>query len=277
MNQQMVGVGIPVYNGEKFLKKALTSIIFQTHKNLEIIISNNCSTDSSYDIIKDFQIKDKRIKIFNQKKKLSMMDNFRFVLNKSNSKYFMWAASDDFRSRDFIKKNLEFLEKNQDFVASISPVRFFKHQYNSKKIGDYSVDDNVVYDRINKALKLNANGRFYSLFRADKLKKLKYINNDYLGDDFPYIIHMLQEGKFKLIKDGNLILGKSGVSSQSNIFKKYQKNIKDFIIPFNNLLKNSLILTNSKSLKFLIFLKILKFNYEANKLRLKWLILKIIK
>ena len=68
MPQQNVSVGIPVFNGEKFLKKALTSIIFQSHKNLEIIISNNCSTDSSYDIIKNFQIKDKRITVFNQKK-----------------------------------------------------------------------------------------------------------------------------------------------------------------------------------------------------------------
>ena len=166
MPQQNVSVGIPVFNGEKFLKKALTSIIFQSHKNLEIIISNNCSTDSSYDIIKNFQIKDKRITVFNQKKKLSMMDNFRFVLNKSKSNYFMWAAADDFRSRDFIKKNLEFLEKNENFVASISPVRFFKNQYNSNKIGDYTLDDNEAYDRINKALKLNANARFYSLFRT---------------------------------------------------------------------------------------------------------------
>ena len=119
MNLPRVSIGIPVHNGEKFLKKALISIIYQSHKNIEIIISNNCSTDSSLEIIKKFENIDNRIILHNQKVKLSMMDNFRFVLNKSNSNYFMWAACDDIRSRNFKKKNLEFLESNKDFVASI--------------------------------------------------------------------------------------------------------------------------------------------------------------
>ena len=277
MNLPRVSIGIPVYNGEKFLKKALTSIVYQSHKNIEIIISNNCSTDNSLEIINNFKSIDNRIILHNQKKKLSMMDNFRFVLNKSNSNYFMWAACDDFRSRNFIKKNLEFLENNKDFVASISPVRFFHYEYNTKKIGDYTLDDQTVYKRINKGLKLNANSRFYSLFRSNPLKTFTYIDNNYLGDDFTYIIHMLIKGKFKNIGEGSLILSKSGMSNRKDIFKKYQEGYIDMILPFNKLLKNSLILSNSIKLKFLIFIKILKFNFDANILRFKWLILKIIR
>ena len=206
-----------------------------------------------------------------------MMDNFRFVLNKSNSNYFMWAACDDVRSRNFIKENLKFLENNKNFVASISPVRFFHHAYNSKKVGDFTIDDQTVYKRIHKGLKLNANARFYSLFRSNQLKSFKYINNNYLGDDFPYVIHMLLKGKFKNIGKGKLILSKSGMSNRANIFKKYQESYIDFILPFNKLFKNSLILSDSIKLKFLIFIKILKFNIEVNILRFKWLILKIIR
>lgn len=277
MNLPRVSIGIPVYNGEKLLKKALTSIIYQSHKNIEIIISNNCSTDNSLKIIKKFKNNDRRIILYDQKEKLSMMDNFRFVLKKSNSNYFMWAACDDFRSRNFIKKNLEFLENNKDFVASISPVRFFHHAYNAKKIGDFTIDDQTVYKRINKGLKLNANSRFYSLFRSNHLKSFKYINKNYLGDDFPYIIHMLLKGKFKNIGEGNLILSKSGMSNRSNIFEKYQESYIDLVLPFNKLFKNSLILSDSIKLKYLIFIKILKFNFDANILRFKWLILKIIR
>lgn len=277
MNLPYVSVGIPVYNGDKFLKKALISITFQSYKNLEIIISNNCSTDNSLQIMEKFKNLDNRIVIYNQTKKLSLMDNFRFVLEKSKSNYFMWAACDDFRSRHFIKKNLEFLEKNTDFVASISPTRFHKHAYNSNKIGDYTVDDVSAYKRINKALKLNANSRFYSLYRKSDLRLFKHNNHRYLGDDFAVVIHMLQKGKFKNIGKERLILGKFGLSNDTNLFNSYQKNIIDFLLPFNNLLKEALFLTNSISIKLLIFLKITKFNYDANILRLKRLIIKIIR
>ena len=108
-------------------------------------------------------------------------------------------------------------------------------------------------------------------------KSFKYINKNYLGDDFPYIIHMLLKGKFKNIGEGNLILSKSGMSNRSNIFEKYQESYIDLVLPFNKLFKNSLILSDSIKLKYLIFIKILKFNFDANILRFKWLILKIIR
>ena len=275
MTLPRVSVGIPVFNGETGLRKALTSIVYQSHKDLEIIISNNCSTDNSLKIIQLFQNKDPRIFVFNQEKKLSISENFKFVLDKSNSKYFTWASCDDFRSRDFIKKNLEFLIQNTDYVASISPARFFKYSYNSNKIGDFTINGNSAKKRLFDGLELNANARFFSLFRTDLLKSYKNINNNYLGYDFGYIIHMLIIGKFKKINEEKIILGKSGESNGSDLFKKYQKNTLDFLMPFTNLLKTTLNITNEKNLKFLIFIKIMKFNYIANILRLKRLILRI--
>ena len=86
---------------------------------------------------------------------------------------------------------------------------------------------------------------------------------------------MLIIGKFKKINEEKIILGKSGESNSFNLFKKYQKNTLDFLMPFTNLLKTTLNITNENNLKFLIFIKIMKFNYIANILRLKWLILRI--
>tara|TARA_B100000575_G_C23138352_1_gene661891 strand:- start:2465 stop:3304 length:840 start_codon:yes stop_codon:yes gene_type:complete len=278
MNLPRVSIGIPVYNGGKFLKRVLTSIIYQSHKNIEIIISNNCSTDNSLEIIKNFKNNDNRIIFHDQKEKLSMMDNFRFVLKKSNSNYFMWAACDDFRSRNFIKKNLEFLEANSEYVASISPTRFKNFDFNPKRMGDYNLDNASTFNRINKAINFpNANARFYSLFRSKNLKSFKYIDNNYLGDDFAYIIHMVMQGKFNRIKEEKLILSKTGISNQKNIYSRYRKNFFDFCFPFYKLTKNSIFLTNKLHLKIIIFLKTILFNYHANILRLKWLILSLVK
>ena len=62
-----ISIIIPVYNTEKYLKKCLDSIINQTLKSLEIICIDDCSTDNSLNILKEYQLKDKRIKIIEQK------------------------------------------------------------------------------------------------------------------------------------------------------------------------------------------------------------------
>ena len=60
---ELVSVGIAVYNGEKTVERAIVSILNQSHKNLEIIIIDDNSTDNSFNICSKFQ-KDQRIKLF---------------------------------------------------------------------------------------------------------------------------------------------------------------------------------------------------------------------
>ena len=79
MKEPTISVGIPVYNGSVTLKRALISIVYQNYKNLEIIISNNCSTDNTSEIISFFKKSDKRIKVFNQQAKITLESNFQFI------------------------------------------------------------------------------------------------------------------------------------------------------------------------------------------------------
>ena len=278
MKEPTISVGIPVYNGSVNLKRALISIVYQNYKNLEIIISNNCSTDNTSEIISFFKKRDKRIKVFNQQAKITIESNFEFVLEKSTSEYFMWHAADDFRSRDFIEKNINFLLKNKDYVASISPTKFFKHPFNSKRVGDFSIEDNEPYKRIACLLSSwDANARFWSLFRKEHLKKLNFKDKSFLGCDLHYMIHMVLWGKFKRIDEGLMQLGKSGTSNKKNIFEIYRTKKIEFFFPLIELLKNSLLLTDKIKIKLIISYKILLLNYAANLLRIKWLIIKIIR
>jgi len=273
----LVTVGMPVFNGDFFFKRALISVINQNYKNIEIIISNNCSTDRTLEIIEFYAKKDSRIRYYNQTKKIPLVHNLKFVLDKSNSEYFMWAAADDLRSRDFIDKNIEFLKKNHDYVASTSPTRFFKSNFNSRKVGDFSINENNPSQRVSKLLSSwDANARLWSLFRTKELKKINF-ESIFLGVDLYYMIQMVLIGKFNRIDNGLLRLGKFGQSHQKNIFEKYRNNKIEFVIPFFTLLSKSITLTNIFKIKFIIIYKILKFNYVANLLRIKWLILKIIK
>ena len=111
-NLPEVSIGLPVYNGELFLKKALDSLLNQTYSNFELIISDNNSTDSTQKICEEYAKNDKRICYICQEKNIGAFSNFSFVLSKAQGKYFMWAAVDDYWDDNFLQKNLDILQQN---------------------------------------------------------------------------------------------------------------------------------------------------------------------
>ena len=94
-NNPELTIGIPVFNGEEFLNKKITSILQLGYENFELIISDNSSTDNTKEICNSF-LKDKRIRYFYHKKNMGPVKNFEFILKKATGKYFMWSAVDDF-------------------------------------------------------------------------------------------------------------------------------------------------------------------------------------
>ena len=64
----IVSIGLPVFNGEKYISKTIEAVLLQTLTNFELIISDNASTDSTQDICKEFEMKDNRIRYVRQKK-----------------------------------------------------------------------------------------------------------------------------------------------------------------------------------------------------------------
>ena len=93
--QVKLTIGIPVYNGEKFLEEKITSILNQDFINFELIISDNGSTDSTKEICNSFAIKDERIRFFSHKNNSDMNWNFNFILKEARGEYFVWTAADD--------------------------------------------------------------------------------------------------------------------------------------------------------------------------------------
>ena len=90
-----ISIIIPVYNTEKYLKKCLDSIINQTLKSLEIICIDDCSTDNCLHILKEYQLKDNRIKIIEQKENKGQGVARNLGLNIAEGKYIMFLDPDD--------------------------------------------------------------------------------------------------------------------------------------------------------------------------------------
>lgn len=93
-----VTVGMPVYNGERFIRDALDSLLAQTFTDFELLISDNASTDCTPAICAEYEARDPRIRCVRQSENIGAEANFKFVMNEARGEYFMWAACDDFES-----------------------------------------------------------------------------------------------------------------------------------------------------------------------------------
>lgn len=102
-----LSVGVPVYNGESTVRNALDSLLAQTFTDFEIIISDNASTDSTPEICREYAAKDARIRYIRQPHNLGAAKNFDFLVREARGEFFMWAAHDDTRLPDHIKKLMD--------------------------------------------------------------------------------------------------------------------------------------------------------------------------
>jgi len=121
-NTPEVSIGVPVYNGNRFIHKRMESILNQSFTDFELIISDNASTDNTQKICEEYAKKDKRIQYIRQSENRGPIWNFNFVLNQAKSEFFVWAAVDDIWKPDFLKKNIEILRLNKNIVCSLGKV-----------------------------------------------------------------------------------------------------------------------------------------------------------
>ena len=124
-----VSIGIPVYNGAKTLASTIEAAINQDYGNLEIIISDNCSTDETQIIAESYQAKDPRIKYVRQEKNFGMTSNFSKVFEYSTGEFFMWAAHDDRHAPNFISSCLPYLLKDTEAGLCVPKTQaFYRNQ-----------------------------------------------------------------------------------------------------------------------------------------------------
>ena len=208
-NSQKISIGIPVYNGERFLRICLESLLAQTFTDYEIIISDNASTDSTRSICLEYAKKDKRIKYIKQEKNIGVIPNFYFVLEKAIGKYFMWAAVDDYWYPEFIQKNIDVLEKNESTVSSISDFRWnYNNDVDSKtKIAIQDSKKHIKYlhsfygtyeERINLFLKKFQSSEIYAIHRTDNLK-IDFVQGPFWMWDHVVILNILKHGNFHVL------------------------------------------------------------------------------
>ena len=92
---EKVDILLATYNGEKYIREQIDSILNQTYKEFRLLISDDGSTDGTRDILNEYKAKDDRIEIFMQEENLGVVKNFEFLLKKVEAKYYMFSDQDD--------------------------------------------------------------------------------------------------------------------------------------------------------------------------------------
>ena len=114
---EQIDILMATYNGEKYLKKQIDSILNQTYSNIRLIISDDSSTDRTREIIKEYEKKDKRVYIYYQENNLGYIKNFEFLLTKVKSNIYMLSDQDDIWLPNKVENTYNFLQKqNADMV-----------------------------------------------------------------------------------------------------------------------------------------------------------------
>jgi len=274
-----ISIGLPVYNGERFLRSKIDSILNQTYTNFELVISDNASTDQTQKICEEYVKKDNRIKYFRQEKNFGVTWNFEFVLKKSNNDYFMWTGVDDVLLPEFIEKNIQTLEKNKKCVASISKINSYQPddeiiqidkndlEYSEfiKKIRNY-IRPRIIFpiegDFQTKArsyLKKSSCQVIYSVFKSDIIKK-SIIAESFLGHDWAIFLNVLKYGDLAVIDEVLMYEYERGISGKGLISstKQFNRGI-GVIFPWYSLTKWCV-----KNLGFKFYIKNIDYFVQLN-------------
>jgi len=257
-NNPLVTVGIPVFNGEKFMKRRLDSILNQTYQNFQILISDNESNDLTSKICGDYQKKENKIKYYRQQKNLGFVKNFNYLIKNTQTKYFVMAAVDDLWEPTFLEENIKILESNEKIVGSIGEVKYFgniSNKNNSPKIVEKlkkiirKQDVNTLEkhvrsvsgeynQKVDKYLRFNQGSFVHGLYRTKELQK-NIILGPLMSWDLAFILNILKFGDLHVIEQVLLHKFTGGLSSGGiiNIYKRHEIPFYDLIIPSFSLFK----------------------------------------
>lgn len=239
---------MPVYNGSRFIKEAIDSLLSQSFSDFTLFISDDASTDETSSICQEYAKIDNRIIYYRQRNNIGLFPNFKFVLDQAIGDYFIWSAQDDIREKDYLKVCIEHLESNKNLgfattcIAIIdSYSRVIKEETEvaclSGKPGIISVTRYTLQPEI-----LGKCNFMYGLFRMEAMRGTwnAYPQRHVWGQDYMFSLALIS--RFKIYVDKRILFKKrlGGFSSPRSlendiageVKKIVYKNPKNHMFPF---------------------------------------------
>ena len=130
-------IGLPVYNGEKYVAESLEALLGQSFTDFELVISDNASTDSSGDICRRYEKQDSRVRYFRQPRNIGLAPNVNFIIGQARGELYKEASHDDLYARDLLESCVEALDEYPQVVLA--------HSWTAKVDGSGKVTEAYEY------------------------------------------------------------------------------------------------------------------------------------
>lgn len=184
-----ISIYIPVYNGSKFIKRCIDSILSQSFKDFELIIVDDGSMDNTVELIKEY--KDERIKLYSLTHQ-GIVEASNFALSKCTGKYIARIDSDDIMTENRLQLQYEFLENNPEYGACCGAAKIH--------VGDKILSHIIKHFEITEKMLLMQYPIVHSTFMC-RTEYYRNYNKEYeFGEDLKLYFDLIQDG----IKIGNL-------------------------------------------------------------------------
>jgi glycosyltransferase involved in cell wall biosynthesis len=263
---KLVSIGMPVYNGERFIREALDSLLAQSYQNFELIILDNASTDRTEEACREFEKKDQRVKYYKNERNLGGTYSLKRLLESAKGEYFMWAAHDDIWQPDFISACVNLLENNKNagmaFSNAINIDLFGRVIRTYPSFEAFSGKNNIrnIINYLINSEKMGKANLVYSVYKLDICKQAwqATILNDEWGSDFCFVLAALS--RCNLYIDSRILFKKRIVrdSDQADFASEIiVKNPQRHIFPLDesyNYIKNNLRAVKNTKYYYLVLI-----------------------
>lgn len=194
----LVSVGLPVHDEASFLPAALDSLLAQDYPELEIVISDNASTDGTREICRAYA-RDARISYHREETNTGAAHNFNRVFQLSRGQYFMWASGHDTRDPSSIRKCVEVMEQRPDVVVCYPRTLFTEYGESTAELMDDDTLETVglptserLRTTIYQAVWCNV---IYGVIRSSALRRTRLVRKCF-GADHILLAELSVQGAF---------------------------------------------------------------------------------
>lgn len=197
----LVSVCIPTYNRSAKLMRAINSLHASDYLNIEIIISDNASSDDTERLCTELSDSDERIRYFRQSENVGPTRNFEFARTQARGPYFMWLADDDWVDPAYISLCVQALEDDPSVALAAGQGAYYRDD------GSFAYHGNVIEAgsslpmlRVMKYLwRVWDNSMFYGIYRRSIVEECGMPN--ILAGDWAWVADVLLKGKARIIED----------------------------------------------------------------------------
>lgn len=198
VNRPKVSIGLPTYNGSKKIMKAVVSVINQGYSNIEIIISDNCSTDNTQELCEALAQRYPAIRYYRQSVNKGVTSNYSFVLEQATGDYFMWLADDDSLDQGILKKYVDFMTANSDYALVSGRIRYWEGSKVAMIEKDFNMEQSYAHMRvINYYFRVMYGAMIYGLMNRRVAQSIPLRNR--IGDDWHFVASVAFIGKIKTL------------------------------------------------------------------------------